>query len=96
MTEQVRKDLSVRFIIERKKKVDSTGAKRMQAQVKWFNPELGYGFCKVPDKLDIFFTGKSLDRAGIKSVKEDEVLEFELVPVEGKGGKAINIKKIVK
>jgi cold shock CspA family protein len=95
MTEHPRKDLSVRFIIERKKKVE-TSAKRIQAQVKWFNPELGYGFCKVPDKMDIFFTGKSLDRAGIKSVKEDEILEFDWIPVPDKGGKAINIKKIGK
>lgn len=67
---------------------------RMQAPVKFFDRTKGYGFIKRPNKLDIFFTIKMLERAGIESVKEDEVLEFDLVPVQGKGGKAINIKKV--
>lgn len=68
--------------------------KRIQAPVKFFSHERGYGFIKRPDKPDIFFTAKMLERAGIKTIKEDDVLEFDLVPVAGKGGKAINLKKV--
>jgi cold shock CspA family protein len=71
----------------------SENYKRMKAPVKFYSVERKYGFLKQPNKLDIFFTGKALERAGIKVVKEDEVLEFDYVPVQGKGGKAINLKK---
>ena len=71
----------------------SENYERVKAPVKFYSIERGYGFIKRPNKPDIFFTGKALDRAGIKVVKEDEVLEFDLIPVPGKGGKAINIKK---
>jgi cold shock CspA family protein len=69
--------------------------KRVQAQVKFYSRDRGYGFCKgAKNDMDIFFTGKALDKAGIKELKENDVLEFDLVPVPGKGGKAINIKKL--
>lgn len=67
---------------------------RIQAPVKFYSNERGYGFIKRPDKLDIWFAAKSLERAGLVTVKENEMLEFDLVPVAGKGGKAINIKKV--
>lgn len=67
---------------------------RIQAAVKFYSPDRGYGFIKRANKPDIFFTSKSLERSGIKSVKEDEILEFDLVPVQGKGGKAVNLKKV--
>lgn len=69
---------------------------RIQAPVKFFSHDRGYGFIKRPNKQDIFFTSKVLERAGIKSVKENDLLEFDLVPVAGKGGKAINIVKVEK
>lgn len=69
---------------------------RIKAPVKFYDKNRGYGFIKRPNKPDIFFTAKILDRAGIQSIKEDEMLEFDLVPIQGKGGKAINLKKIDK
>ena len=69
---------------------------RIQAPVKFYAHDRGYGFLKRPNKPDIFFTGKMLSKAGIQSVKENDLLEFDLVPVQGKGGKAINIVKIEK
>jgi cold shock CspA family protein len=82
-------------------KVDTktSAYERIQAPVKFYSKERGYGFFKRPDKpdaMDIFFTNKTLERAGHTNAKENEVFEFDLVPVEGKGGKAINIKKINK
>lgn len=71
---------------------------RIQAPVKFFSHDRGYGFIKRPNKQDIFFTSKVLERAGIKSVKENDLLEFDWIPSQepGKGGKAINIVKVEK
>jgi cold shock CspA family protein len=69
---------------------------RIQAPVKFYSIDRGYGFLKQDRKLDIFFTAKMLHRAGLTSVKENDMLEFDLVPVQGKGGRAINIKKVAK
>ena len=69
---------------------------RIQAPVKFYSHERGYGFLKRPNKQDIFFTSKMLHRAGIKNVNENDILEFDWVPVQDKGGKAINIKKVEK
>ena len=68
----------------------------MQAQVKFFSRDKGFGFLKRTGKLDVFLSNKELERAGIKDVKENEVLEFDLMPVPGKGGKALNLKKVEK
>ena len=67
---------------------------RMQAPVKFYSRERGYGFLKRANKQDVFFTTKMLDRAGIKNVEENDIVEFDLVPVAGRGGKAINLKKV--
>jgi cold shock CspA family protein len=71
---------------------------RMQAPVKFYSIERGYGFLKAASKndKDIFSTAKSLEKAKIKSVQENDILEYDFQPVEGKGGKAINLKKVSK
>ena len=69
---------------------------RIQAKIKFYSHDRGYGFLKRDNKPDIFFTGKTLIKAGIQSVKENDLLEFDLVPVQGKGGRAINIVKVEK
>lgn len=70
---------------------------RMQGQCKFYSHERGYGFIKIPNKPDVFFTNKTLEKAKIDKVKENDILEFDWVPSNelGKGGKAINIKKVV-
>ena len=67
---------------------------RIQAAVKFFSRDRGYGFLKRANKPDIFFTSKVLEKAGLKEVNENDMLEFDLVPVQGKGGKAINVRKV--
>lgn len=69
---------------------------RIQAAVKFFDFTKGYGFLKRPNKPDIFFTSKALERANISKINENDLLEFDLVPIQGKGGRAINLKKIDK
>jgi len=70
---------------------------RIQAPVKFFSRNKGYGFIKRPNvKLDIFFSAQELDNANISSIGENDILEFDLIPVQGKGGKARNLKLISK
>ena len=71
---------------------------RKQAQVKFYSYDRGYGFLKGKSKsdLDIYFTSKALERANISKINENDLLEFDLVPFQGKGGRAINLKKIDK
>lgn len=71
---------------------------RMQAPVKFYSRDKKFGFLKRPNKLDIFFSEQELTKAGINenTIHENDVFEFDLVPVDGKGGKAKNIKLISK
>lgn len=72
---------------------------RIQAQIKFFSRDRGYGFCKRPNKQsDVFFALTELEKSGINvnNLKENDLLEFDLIPVAGKGGKAKNIKLISK
>lgn len=67
---------------------------RIRAPVKFFSRDKGYGFCKRTGKMDVFFTHKELEKSGIPYVKEHDLLEFDLVPVTGKGGRATKIKLV--
>jgi len=49
--------------------------------VKWFNPSKGFGFIEPEDGgKDVFVHISALERAGIKTVREGQRLEFELAP----------------
>ncbi|MCD4812769.1 cold shock domain-containing protein [bacterium] len=66
----------------------------VQGKVKWFNNAKGYGFLEQEgsDK-DIFVHFSSIQSEGFKTLKEGEVVEFEIT--EGpKGAQAANVKKI--
>ena len=70
---------------------------RCVGTVKFFDKARGYGFCKRQGALDVFFHAKSIERAGITNeITAGDRLEFDLVPVAGKGGKAINLKLLAK
>jgi cold shock protein len=53
--------------------------------VKWFNPTKGYGFIKpmVGDK-DVFVHISAVERAGLSTLNENQVIEYELVENRGK------------
>ena len=64
--------------------------------VKWFNPTKGYGFIQ-PDGdngSDVFVHISAVEAAGLRSLDENQKVEFE--KEEGKNGKysAINLKCI--
>jgi CspA family cold shock protein len=53
--------------------------------VKWFNPTKGYGFIQPSggDK-DVFVHISAVERAGLSTLNEGQVVEFELVTNRGK------------
>lgn len=63
----------------------------MKGRVKWFNKEKGYGFIKVEEEEDIFIHYSNIDMPGYKTLKEDQLVEFDLVKTQ-KGNQAENIK----
>jgi len=53
--------------------------------VKWFNPTKGYGFIKpqTGDK-DVFVRIWAVERAGLGTLNEGQVVEYELVTNRGR------------
>ena len=53
--------------------------------VKWFNPTKGYGFIAPQDGgRDVFVHISAVERAGLSTLNEGQVVEYELVTNRGK------------
>ena len=53
--------------------------------VKWFNPTKGYGYIQPQDgSKDVFVHISAVERAGLSSLNEGQVIEYELVSNRGK------------
>jgi len=65
-----------------------------KGKVKWFNSKKGYGFI-TEDKTekDIFLHVSALEDSKLKSLKEEQKLEFE-IKKENNKPQAINLKKV--
>ena len=51
----------------------------MIGKVKWFNNEKGYGFIKYKEYDDIFVHYSAINIDGYKTLKSDELVQFELI-----------------
>jgi CspA family cold shock protein len=60
--------------------------------VKWFNAQKGYGFIQ-PDGggKDVFVHISAVERAGLSTLNENQVVEYDLVENRGKSS-AENLK----
>ncbi len=55
-------------------------------KVKWFNTEKGYGFIAPDDgSQDVFVHISSVERAGMRSLQENQKLSYEME--QGRNGK---------
>ena len=63
-------------------------------KVKWFNSKKGYGFLTEDGtEKDIFLHVSTLEESKLKTLKEDQKLQFEIKNEKNKL-QAINLKKV--
>ncbi|ACM23046.1 MULTISPECIES: cold shock domain-containing protein [Thermotoga] len=56
----------------------------MRGKVKWFDAKKGYGFITKDEGGDVFVHWSAIEMEGFKTLKEGQVVEFEVQ--EGKKG----------
>jgi len=61
-----------------------------EGKVKWFNPKKGYGFIATDDGQDVFVHYANISSEGFKTLKEGDVVSFDIVKGE-KGLRAENV-----
>ncbi len=62
-------------------------------KVKWFDAKKGYGFITdVDTQKDIFLHVSALEKSKLRTLKENQKIEFEIQEEKGKL-KAINLKR---
>ena len=64
-----------------------------QGKVKWFNDVKGFGFISGEGGQDIFVHHTAILAEGYRSLKEGDVVEFDLEPGP-KGLKAVNVRAV--
>ena len=78
---------------EAKELDDRQEKRRLNGTVKWFNVSKGYGFIKREDKeKDVFVHLSAVENSGLKDLKKDEQLTFEIESSD-KGPSAVNLQK---
>ena len=56
-----------------------------EGTVKWFNSQKGYGFIQPTDgSKDVFVHISAVERAGLSTLNENQVVEYDLVENRGK------------
>lgn len=65
----------------------------MRGIVKWFNNEKGFGFIEYKENNDVFVHYSAINMNGYKSLKEGDLVEFELVET-AKGLQGVKVQLI--
>ena len=65
----------------------------MRGKVKRFDPKKGYGFITMDEGGDIFVHWTAIDMEGFKTLKEGQVVEFDIQQGK-KGPQAAHVKVI--
>jgi len=60
--------------------------------VKWFDSKKGFGFIVGPSGQDVFVHFSSIEGNGFRSLRDGEVVDYELVQGE-KGLSAVHVKR---
>jgi cold shock protein len=60
--------------------------------VKWFDTKKGFGFILGPEGQDVFVHFSSIEGDGYRSLKDGELVDYELVK-GAKGYSAANVKR---
>lgn len=66
----------------------------MRGKVKWFNNDKGYGFIEYEDLEDIFVHYSAIVKEGYKTLKEGDLVEFNLIETT-KGLQAIDVCTVI-
>lgn len=66
---------------------------RLKGTVKWFDAKKGFGFVLSPEGKDVFVHFSSIEDEGFRTLKDGEVVEYELVTGE-KGLSAKSVRRI--
>jgi CspA family cold shock protein len=67
----------------------------MRSIIKWFNNAKGYGFIEYKPDEDIFVHYSAINKDGYKSLKENDLVEFNLIKTP-KGFQATDVTQIIK
>jgi cold shock protein len=67
---------------------------RISGSVKWFDAKKGFGFVVSPEGKDVFVHFSSIEGDGFRTLKDGEVVEYELTTGE-KGLHAKAVRRVV-
>jgi CspA family cold shock protein len=73
-----------RWLAEKRNCFKEVRTVRVQGKVKWFNNAKGFGFIGQEGGSDIFVHYSAIQEEGFRTLKEDDLVEFEVV--EGQKG----------
>lgn len=66
---------------------------RLKGTVKWFDAKKGFGFVLSPEGKDVFVHFSSIEDEGFRTLKDGEIVEYELVSGE-KGLSAKSVRRV--